>query len=73
MCLDKVYRKGLTYFKEKRISEQIIHGNLLIGEVEGNQNPTYHVKIRNENDKIFSICTCPYDYEEFCKHSVSLY
>lgn len=72
LCSDKVYRKGLSYFKEKRISKQIIHGNHLIGEVEGNQSPSYHVKIRNENDKIFSTCTCPYDYEEFCKHSVSL-
>jgi hypothetical protein len=72
LCSDKVYKKGVTYFKEGRNSKQIIHGNLLSGDVEGNEVPIYHVKIRYENGTIFSNCTCPYEFEELCKHSVSL-
>lgn len=72
LCSDKVYRRGVAYFKEGRISKQIIYGNFLSGEVQGNEISYYHVKVRFENDQMMSICTCPYDMEEFCKHSISL-
>jgi hypothetical protein len=44
LCSDKVYRRGLTYFKEERISKQIIYGNFLSGEVQGQEISNYHVK-----------------------------
>ena len=38
LCSDKVYRRGLIYFKEERISKQIIYGNFLSGEVTRQRN-----------------------------------
>ena len=41
-------------------------------KLQGKEISNYHVKVRFENDHMMSICYCPYDMEEFCKHSISL-
>jgi hypothetical protein len=72
LCSDNIYQRGLAYLKQDRVSNQTIHNNSLSGQVQGSQFYTYDVKIDVENNKLIPSCTCPYDYEDFCKHAISL-
>jgi hypothetical protein len=72
LCSDNIYQRGLAYLKQDRVSNQTIHNNSLSGQVQGSQFYTYDVKIDVRNDKLIPNCTCPYDYEDFCKHAISL-
>lgn len=72
LCSDNIYERGLAYLKQDRVSNQTIHDNFLSGHVQGSQYYTYDVKIKVENGNLIPNCTCPYDYEDFCKHAISL-
>lgn len=72
LCSDNIYQRGLAYLKQGRVSNQTIHNNSLSGQVQGSQFYTYDVKIDVEKDKLIPSCTCPFDYEDFCKHAISL-
>jgi len=71
LCSDKIYARGLKYYKDGRVSNQLIQNNLLSCQVQGSQF-NYDVNIKVENGKLIPNCTCPYDFEDFCKHSISL-
>jgi uncharacterized Zn finger protein len=48
-------------------------GNTLMAECEGTDYQPYKVTVNFGNGEISSAsCSCPYDYEGFCKHIVAL-
>jgi uncharacterized Zn finger protein len=48
-------------------------GNCLCGEVEGNEVAPYQITIEFDAGGISEAkCTCPYDYEGWCKHIVAV-
>jgi uncharacterized Zn finger protein len=74
LCSKQVYKRGLAYFKEGRVTNTQIHDGLTLrGEVQGSELKRYRVRIYCENGrKLTANCTCPFDFEIFCKHSISL-
>lgn len=74
LCSKQVYKRGLAYFKEGRVTNTQIHDGLTLrGEVQGSELKRYSVRIHCENGgKLTANCTCPFDFEIFCKHSISL-
>ncbi len=46
----------------------------LSGDVQGSESRIYRVKIEygGKNGRLIPKCTCPFDQEEFCKHSITL-
>ena len=69
-----MYDRGLAYFREGRVSNTQIHGMMLRGDVQGSESRSYRIKIEydKKSRKLISKCTCPFDQEEFCKHSITL-
>jgi len=47
---------------------------VLRGDVQGSESRSYRIKIEydNKSGRLFPNCTCPFDQEEFCKHSITL-
>ena len=74
LCSRQVFERGLAYFREGRASNTQIHGVTLRGDVQGSESRIYRVKIEygGKNGKLIPKCTCPFDQEEFCKHSITL-
>jgi len=72
LCSTKIYKRGLEYFHDKRVLKPILDGDVLRAQVEGNDFHPYLVEIKNKNGNIISNCTCPFDFENFCKHSIAL-
>ena len=74
LCSRQVFERGLAYFREGRVSNTQIHGMTLRGDVQGSESRIYRVKIEydGKNGRLIPKCTCPFDQEEFCKHSITL-
>ena len=73
MCSKQVFERGLGYFRQGRVSNTQVHGLTLRGEVEGSEPRNYKVKIEYEKKGgLIPKCTCPFDIEQFCKHSIAL-
>lgn len=73
LCSKQVFERGKGYFREGRVSNTQVHGVTLHGEVEGSDPRNYKVKIEYEKEgRLIPKCTCPFDIEEFCKHSIAL-
>jgi hypothetical protein len=45
LCSKKVFDRGLGYFREGRVSNTLVHGLILHGEVGGNEPRSYKIKI----------------------------
>ncbi len=58
----------MQYFREGRIIELEVSENVATATVRGTRN--YRVEINLEDD-FASSCTCPYDFEGYCKHIVA--
>jgi uncharacterized Zn finger protein len=68
-----VFERGLGYFRQGRVSNTQVHDLTLRGEVERSESRNYKVKIEYEKEgRLIPKCTCPFDLEEFCKHSIAL-
>ena len=73
LCNKQVFERGLGYFRQGRVSNTQVHGLTLRGEVEGSETRNYKVKIGYEKEGgLIPKCTCPFDIEQFCKHSIAL-
>ena len=73
LCSKQVFERGQGYFRQGRVSNTQVHGLTLRGEVEGSEPRKYKVKIEYEKEgRLIPKCTCPFDLEEFCKHSIAL-
>lgn len=73
LCSKQVFERGQGYFRQGRVSNTQAHGLTLRGEVEGSEPRKYKVKIEYEKEgRLILKCTCPFDLEEFCKHSIAL-
>ena len=49
----------------------IQRGDQIQAEVQGSSELPYRVTIGKDNDQLTAICTCPYDYDGWCKHIVA--
>ena len=74
LCSRQVFERGLAYFREGRVSNAQIYGMTLRADVQGSEFRSYRIKIEydNKSGRLFPNCTCPFDQEEFCKHSITL-
>ena len=68
LCTSNSFERGMQYLRERRITELEISGNVATATVRGTRS--YRVEIDLDND-FESSCTCPYDFEGYCKHVVA--
>jgi uncharacterized Zn finger protein len=70
---DKSFKRGEDYYRSEAVTDICQRGNCLCGEVEGNEVAPYQITIQFDAGGISEAkCTCPYDYEGWCKHIVAV-
>jgi uncharacterized Zn finger protein len=70
---DKSFKRGEDYYRSGAVTDICQRGNCLCGEVEGNEVAPYQITIQFDAGGISEAkCTCPYDYEGWCKHIVAV-
>jgi len=54
------------------VTDLVQRGNTIHAEVEGSEVAPYCVSLQFDSGGIYFVrCTCPYDYEGWCKHIVA--
>lgn len=70
---DKSFKRGEEYYRSGSVTDICQRGNCLCGEVAGNEIAPYQITIEFDGGGICEAkCTCPYDYEGWCKHLVAV-
>jgi uncharacterized Zn finger protein len=67
------FERGQSYYRAGSVNSLIQRGNRLLARVEGSEVNTYQVNVQFDKGGITrATCTCPYDYEGWCKHIVAV-
>ncbi len=72
LASDTIYARGVAYEAEHRVTELGRDVDGLYACVDGSDT-TYDVRVRHdsETDQLICNCTCPFDWEPFCKHGIA--
>lgn len=69
---DNSFSQGEDYYHRGAVTALVQRGNTIHAEVEGSEVAPYCVSLQFDSGGITSVrCTCPYDYEGWCKHIVA--
>lgn len=64
--------RGEDYYQSGAVADLMQRNDSIQSEVEGSESNPYRVSIQFDTGGITSTrCTCPYDYEGWCKHIVA--
>lgn len=66
------FERGQSYYRSGSVYSLVQRGNTLSAQVEGSEAEAYRINIQFDKSGITrATCTCPYDYEGWCKHIVA--
>jgi len=66
------FERGEAYYRSGSVYALVQRGNTLSARVEGSEADPYRLNIHFDSGGITSAtCSCPYDYEGWCKHIVA--
>ena len=72
LASDKIVQRGVTYFKEHRVTEISWDEEGIRANVDGSDSEPYVVEISaDEEDELLVFCSCPFDWEPVCKHVIA--
>jgi uncharacterized Zn finger protein len=79
-CNQDVFDRATSYRDEGRIKQLDRYGGVVTATVQGSQPDPYTVDVWFEflddfgdvDTGIYGTCTCPYDWEGYCKHIVAV-
>lgn len=67
------FERGQGYYRAGSVHSLIQRGDRLLARVEGSEVNAYQVDVHIDQGGITcATCTCPYDYEGWCKHIVAV-
>ena len=70
---DKSFKRGEDYYRRGAVNDLCQRDNCLCGEVSGTEDEPYQIIIQFDAGGVAgATCTCPYDYEGWCKHIVAV-
>lgn len=69
LCTKTSFERGVDYFQMGNVTDLEQFANKITAMVEGTRD--YTVTIRTDKKTITATCTCPYDWEGYCKHIVA--
>lgn len=71
-CTDNVYARGEEYLNDGMVTHLAWRGDMLCAEVEGSDDKPYSLSVQFDNGHLSSAsCSCPYEYEGWCKHIIA--
>ncbi len=66
--------RGRKYFEEGRVERiQELEENHFAAEVDGSDLYTVHVNLDENGEIVDTVCNCPYDMGDYCKHQASVF
>ena len=65
------YQRGVEYFESGAVRKITREGNVFEAKVSGSSKYRVSLEINKGGDLDFE-CSCPYDYDGICKHSVAM-
>jgi uncharacterized Zn finger protein len=69
----EVVRRGEEYLRRGAVSNAVRRGGVLSAHVEGSDDEPYRVTVTlGRSDVDAADCTCPYEWEGWCKHIVAV-
>lgn len=69
---EKSFERGRDYYESGMVESVVRRGSRLFAEVLGSEEDPYHVGVAFQEDDFRASCTCPYDWEGYCKHVVAV-
>lgn len=69
----KVLARGQEYYRTGRVLSIKEKNGAFLARVEGSEQYRVELELSGEREIRYSICTCPYDQGEFCKHQVAVF
>ncbi|WP_228035720.1 SWIM zinc finger family protein [Oculatella sp. LEGE 06141] len=67
------FERGQGYYRAGSVHSLIQRGDRLLARVEGSEATDYQINVYFDQGGITrATCTCPYDYEGWCKHIVAV-
>ncbi len=69
----KIFNRGKRYYKQGKIKNFEIDGDIVKAKVAGSSSRAYNVSLYFEDGELNGIsCSCPYDWGPVCKHIVAV-
>jgi uncharacterized Zn finger protein len=65
------FQRGEACYQMGSVLSITQRGEKIQAEVQGSEEQPYHVTIASNNHGLTAICTCPYNYDGWCKHIVA--
>lgn len=67
------FARGYELYRDGAIFDTFIQGQVLTGKCQGSNAPYYKLQVKIDNDGFKeALCSCPYDWDGYCKHLVAL-
>jgi uncharacterized Zn finger protein len=68
----RIVRRGLAYARAGRVTDLRQSNGRIEGRVQGSEPEPYLVSLEHDGEEILPSCSCPFDWEPFCKHAVAV-
>lgn len=69
----KILTRGRNYFEDGRVLRaEEIRRNVYLAKVDGTKLYSVKVELDDDGDIIDTVCNCPYDMGEYCKHQAAV-
>jgi superfamily II DNA or RNA helicase len=72
LASERIVRRGLGYARAGRVANLVAAGSRLEARVIGTRSEPYLVELEHDGEEILCTCSCPFDWEPFCKHAVAV-
>ena len=68
----RIVRRGLDYARTGRVTNLIAGPTRLEARVVGTGSEPYLLELEHDGEEILCSCSCPFDWEPFCKHAIAV-
>ncbi|NMC68712.1 MAG: DEAD/DEAH box helicase family protein [Myxococcales bacterium] len=72
LASERIVARGIAYARAGRVEELREHGGRLEARVLGSHKEPYLVRVEHDGEELVPTCTCPFDWEPFCKHAIAV-
>ncbi|MBN1770304.1 MAG: SWIM zinc finger family protein [Deltaproteobacteria bacterium] len=72
LASERIVARGIAYARAGRVQELREQGRRLEARVLGSNKEPYLVRLEHDGEELVPSCTCPFDWEPFCKHAVAV-
>ena len=72
MATGTTVKRGRSYFRNGRVLDCAVDGSSVTALVRGSRGRIYAIELYFTDDFIEVGCSCPYNREVFCKHTIAV-